>query len=68
MQGLKAAGAVPKWGMLEGELQRRTVFLRQLTEACLHMTDLVLFGPISKKSEVTADGGCSLQATLARRS
>ncbi len=32
MQALKAAGAVPKWGKLEGELQRRTVFLRQLTE------------------------------------
>ena len=33
MEALKAAGAVPKWGMLEGELQRRNVFLRQLTEA-----------------------------------
>ena len=33
MQALQAAGAVPKWGVLEGELQRRTVFLRQLTEA-----------------------------------
>ncbi len=33
MEALKAAGAVPKWGRLEGELQRRTVFLRQLTEA-----------------------------------
>jgi len=33
MEALRAAGAVPKWGRLEGELQRRTVFLRQLTEA-----------------------------------
>lgn len=32
MAALREAGAVPKWGMKETELQRRNVFLRQLNE------------------------------------
>ena len=35
MKALQGAGAVPKWGMKEGDLQRRNVFLRQLNEVCL---------------------------------
>ena len=32
MKALQDVGALPKWGMKEGELQRRNVFLRQLNE------------------------------------
>ena len=32
MAALREAGAVPKWGIKETELQRRNVFLRQLNE------------------------------------
>lgn len=32
MAALREAGAVPKWGIKENELQRRNVFLRQLNE------------------------------------